>query len=139
MLKNSPLPTRTLDSWPSWDSAHGRALKIQKCDACGEFRFYATPICHFCGSDTFTWTPVSGQGTVYTWTELHRARGNPFENDVPIAIVLVELAEGVVLMSNLIDYAPEDLRIGLPVTLAYEDISDEFTLPVFRPARSATT
>lgn len=56
---------------------------------------------------------------------------------MPIAIVLVELAEGPVMMSNLIDYDPEQIAIGQAVTLDYADVNDEITLPVFRPAKTA--
>lgn len=66
---------------------------------------------------------------------LMRAKGNPFSDDLPIAIVLVKLDEGPVMLSDLVDYEQEDLRIGLPVTIDYGDIDDEYTLPLFRPAR----
>lgn len=132
-MRNRPLPTVTEDSAEFWSSARERGLKLQRCDRCHEFRYYPSPICHFCSSDAFTWTPVSGAGTIYSYTILERAKGNPFEADVPIAIVLVELAEGPVLMSNLVDYDPERITIGQRVTLDYADVNDEITLPVFRP------
>jgi len=133
-LQNRPLPTVTDDNRRFWESAKQRALELQKCDDCGEFRYYPTPICHFCGSDEFTWTPISGRGTIYSWSVLERAKGNPFEHDVPIAIVLVTLEEGPVMMSNLIDYEGVEISIGMPVTIDYGDVNDEITLPLFRPA-----
>jgi len=136
-MQNRPLPTVTIDSEAFWKSAKERALKLQRCDQCREFRYYPSPICHFCSSDQFTWEPVSGNGTIYSYTVLERAKGNPFEGDVPIAIVLVELAEGPVMMSNLVDYDPQKLAIGQAVTLDYADVNDEITLPVFRPAGAA--
>lgn len=136
-MQNRPLPTVTQDSAQFWTSARERALQLQRCDQCGEFRYYPSPICHFCSSDAFTWTPVSGAGTIYSYTILERAKGNPFEGDVPIAIVLVALPEGPVLMSNLVDYDPAELAIGQRVTLDYADINDEITLPVFRPESAA--
>lgn len=135
-LQNRPLPTVTLDSEEFWASTRDRAMKLQKCDRCGEFRYYPSPICHFCSSDAFTWTPVSGRGVIYSYSILERAKGNPFEGDTPIAIVLVTLEEGPVMMSNLIGYEAEEIRIGLPVTLDYEDIEgSDITLPMFRPDR----
>lgn len=136
-MQNRPLPTVTIESEEFWKSARERALKLQRCDKCQEFRYYPSPICHFCSSDRFTWERVSGNGTIYSYTVLERAKGNPFEGDVPIAIVLVELAEGPVMMSNLIDYDPEQIAIGQAVTLDYADVNDEITLPVFRPAKTA--
>lgn len=136
-LRNRPLPTVTLDSEEFWASTKDRAMKLQRCDRCGELRYYPSPICHFCSSDEFTWTPVSGKGRIYSFSILERAKGNPFEGDTPIAIVLVTLEEGPVMMSNLIGYEREEVRIDLPVVLDYEDIEgSDITLPVFRPDRS---
>lgn len=134
LLTNRPLPTVTLDSEEFWRSAKQRALKLQKCDQCGEFRYYPSPICHFCSCDAFTWLPISGNGVIYSYSILERAKGNPYENDVPIAIVLVRLAEGPVMMSNLLDYDNDQVAIGASVTIDYADINDDITLPMFRLA-----
>jgi uncharacterized OB-fold protein len=129
-----PLPTVTPDSEEFWKSTHDRAMKLQKCDRCGRFWYYPGPVCHYCASTEFTWTAVSGDGTIYSYSVLERAKGNPFEGDVPIAIVLVRLAEGPVMMSNLVGYDDAQLAIDLPVRIDYEDVDDSITLPVFRPA-----
>ncbi|GGL94666.1 Zn-ribbon domain-containing OB-fold protein [Nakamurella endophytica] len=129
-----PLPTITQDSQEFWASTHDHAMKLQRCDRCGRFWYYPGPVCHYCGSTAFTWTPVSGKGTIYSYSLLERARGNPFEGDVPIAIILVRLEEGPVMMSNLVDYGDGDLAVDAAVEVTYEDVTDEVTLPVFRPA-----
>jgi len=129
-----PLPTITPDHERFWQAAKAHRMELQKCDRCGRFWYYPGPVCHYCSSREFTWTPVSGKGTIYSYSVLERAKGNPFEGDVPIAIVLVRLEEGPVMMSNLIDYQPDDLRIDAPVTVTYEDVDEQVTLPVFRPA-----
>jgi uncharacterized OB-fold protein len=128
-----PLPEVTEDTAPFWEATRERTMKLQRCDRCGRFWYYPGPVCPFCGSIEFTWTPVSGEGTIYSFSLLERAKGNPFEGDVPIAIILVRLAEGPVMMSNLIDYAPEDLAIDRAVVVDYEVVNDSITLPVFRP------
>ena len=137
-LHDRPLPTVTQDSERFWRSARERALELQKCDRCGEFLYYPTPICQFCSHDEFTWTPIAGTGTIYSYSVLERAKGNPFEDSVPIAIVLVRLAEGPVMMSNLVEYEPADLRIDREVTITYGDVNDEITLPLFRPTPQAS-
>ena len=129
-----PLPTITEDHAEFWVATKAHELKLQKCDRCGRFWYYPGPVCHYCSSREFTWTPVSGKGTIYSYSVLERAKGNPFEGDVPITIILVRLEEGPVMMSNLIDYEPGQLRIDAPVTVDYEDVDDQVTLPVFRPA-----
>ncbi len=129
-----PLPTVTEDSEEFWKSTHEHAMKLQKCDNCGRFWYYPGPICHYCASREFTWTPVSGRGNIYSYSVLERAKGNPFEDDVPISIILVRLAEGPVMMSNLIDDDDHTrIAVDLPVEIDYEDVNDEITLPVFRP------
>ena len=129
-----PLPTITEDHAEFWVATKAHELKLQKCDRCGRFWYYPGPVCHYCSSREFTWTPVSGKGTIYSYSVLERAKGNPFEDDVPIAIILVRLEEGPVMMSNLIDFEPSQLAIDAPVTVDYEDVDDQVTLPVFRPA-----
>ena len=130
-----PLPRITLDSAEFWKSTLEHNMRLQKCNDCGAFRYYPSEACHACGSLSYEWLPVSGKGEIYTYTVLHRAKGNPFEDETPIAIILVTLDEGPTMMSNLIDYEDDELRIGARVTLDYEDVNEEITLPVFRPER----
>ncbi|CAN5292848.1 hypothetical protein BH09ACT5_BH09ACT5_17770 [soil metagenome] len=129
-----PLPTITADNEEFWKSTKAHATKLQRCNVCGNFWYYPGPVCHHCGAQDWTWTAVSGKGTIYSFSVLERAKGNPYENDVPIAIVLVRLEEGPVIMSNLFDYEPADLAIDARVEMTYEDVNDEVTLPVFVPA-----
>ncbi len=131
-----PLPTITPDTEEFWKSTKAHTAKLQRCNVCGNFWYYPGPVCHTCGAQDWTWTPLSGKGTIYSYSVLERAKGNPYENDVPITIVLVRLAEGPVVMSNLFDYEPEELAIDADVVMDYEDVNDEVTLAVFRPARA---
>jgi uncharacterized OB-fold protein len=128
-----PLPQITKDSEAFWASTHEHAMRMQKCSRCHKFRFYPSEACHFCASLDYTWELISGKGRIHSWTVLERARGNPFENEVPITIVLVELEEGPIVTSNLIGHDEHDLEIGAPVELEYEDVNDEVTVFVFRP------
>ncbi len=129
-----PLPTITEDHAEFWVATKAHELKLQKCDRCSRFWYYPGPVCHYCSSREFTWTAVSGRGTIYSYSVLERAKGNPFEDDVPITIILVRLEEGPVMMSNLVDYEPGQLAIDAPVVVDYEDVDERVTLPVFRPA-----
>lgn len=130
-----PLPTISPDNEEFWKSTREHAAKLQRCNVCSHFWYYPGPVCHHCGAQDWTWTALSGKGTIYSYSVLERAKGNPYENDVPIAIVLVRLEEGPVIMSNLVDYEPADLAIDAPVEMTYEDVNDEVTLAVFVPAR----
>lgn len=131
-----PLPQITLDSEAFWQSTHEHEMKLQQCSSCGRFRFYPSLACHFCASMDFEWVAISGRGKIHSYTVLERARGTPYEHNTPITIVLVELEEGPIVMSNLIDFEDEDLAIDAPVSVDYEDVTDTVTVFVFRPDRS---
>ncbi len=129
-----PLPRIDKDSEKYWESAREHALKLQRCSACGAFRFYPSHACHRCRSTDFAWVAVSGRGEIHTYSVLKRARGNPFEDLLPLVLVLVTLEEGPTMMGNLFECPEDEIRFGMPVRLAYEDVNDEITLPVFVPA-----
>jgi uncharacterized OB-fold protein len=112
-------------------------MRLQRCGRCSQFRFYPSEACHFCASLEYEWVPISGKAAIHTHTVLERAKGTPYEHHTPIAIILAELDEGPIVMSNLIDYEPADLAIGRRVTMDYEDVNDEVTVFVFRPEPAA--
>jgi len=133
-----PLPVPDDVTRPYWDSLKQHAMQIQRCPACDQHIFYPRGLCPTCWSSELAWEPVSGQGTIHAMAIVHANRAPGFAEEVPYIVVLVELAEGVRLMSNLIDAAPdpEQVKIGMPVQLVYEDVTDEITLPKFRLANA---
>jgi hypothetical protein len=78
---------------------------------------------------------VSGRGTVFTWTVFHKVYHPAFSADAPYAVVAVELEEGPRITSNLVDCPLEDIRIGMPVEVVFDDVTGEITLPKFRPIK----
>jgi hypothetical protein len=78
--------------------------------------------------------PVSGRGEILSFYLMHQVYHPGFAAEVPYPVILVKLAEGPKLISNLVDCAPEEVRIGLPVEVVFEKLSDEVTIPKFRPA-----
>ena len=125
------IPETSKISQPFWDSCKAGAMTIQKCEDCGHYAYYPVYICPECTSRKLAWTPVSGRGTVYTYTA---ADSSIFGNE-PIIVALVELEEGAMMMSNIINAEPGEVGIGTAVTLTYQPISDDFTLPVFEVAK----
>ncbi len=136
-----PLPAIAADNAGYWRSAKEHALRLQRCGSCGRSRFYPAPVCHACGSQHWEWQPIAGTGSVHSYTVVHRAAVGVFAERMPYTIVLVTLDEGPTMMSNLLDTDGSDLdaddrdelRIGTRVRVAYEDLTDEVTLPVFVP------
>src|SRR5690349_11011412 len=110
-----PLPQIAPEMAPFFEAARRRALVVQQCTRCGARRFPARAICSRCLGREATWTPVSGRGTVFSFAVMHQANHPGFAAEVPYAVVVIELEEGVRLLSNLVDCPLADVRIGLPV------------------------
>ena len=132
---NKPLPIPDPVTRPFWDSLKAHAVQLQRCSACDRFIYYPRAVCPGCLSEDLAWSPVSGRGVVHAFTIPHRHPNPAFGSEVPYVVALIELEEGVRMMSNLIDVdpTPEAVRIGLPVEIVYDDVTDEITLPTFRP------
>ena len=129
-----PIPKPTPDDAPFWAACQQRRLVIRHCDGCGHYFHPPMPCCPRCGSVSVSWKPVSGRGTVFTWTVGHHPvhpalKGHPPYN---VSVVLLDDADDVRLVSNVVDVAPDELRIGLPVTVCFEDAGDGTLLPRFR-------
>lgn len=108
-------------------------LRFQRCTSCQNWRHMPRESCPACGSFDWHWERSSGKGQVYSWTVIHRALHPGFAADLPYAAVLIELEEGVRMVSHVQGVAPEDLRPGLAVEVVFEAVTPDITLPKFRP------
>ena len=121
-----------------WVGAREGRLLIQRCQACGTYIHLPRPVCRACRSFDLAPEQVSGRGTVYTFTETHRPFHPFFVDRVPYLLAAVELEEqaGLRVLSNLvgIDEVTGEPRMGMPVEVDFEWLSDELAIPVFRPA-----
>ena len=117
-----------------WDRWARRELVFQQCTGCQTFRHPPAPLCHECRSSEYEWTPVAGQGTVFSWTVVTHAVQPLLSEAVPFNVILVEFpdAPGVRLVSNLLDTEHDELKVGAPVQVAWEDIGGGSSLPRFR-------
>jgi uncharacterized protein len=106
-------------------------LLIERCDDCARWVHPAAGECRECGG-TLVAQPVSGRGTVFTYTVNY----HPYNPDIPTpyVIALVELAEGPRLVTGITGCAPEDVRVGLPVRVVFREVADGVTLPYFEPS-----
>ena len=129
-----PVPTITPDMKPFFDAAKRHELVAQRCADCGTHRFPAREICSQCLSRRSEWVQVSGSGEVFSYNVMHQVYHPGFAGEVPYAVVVVKLAEGAKMNSNLPGVKPHDIRIGMPVKVVFEDVTDEVTLPKFAPA-----
>ncbi len=131
---DKPLPLVTEEARPFWEACRQHKLILQRCKECGHVQFYPRLLCAECWADSIEWIDATGKGVIYSFTAVHRAPMPGFRPDVPYVIALIDLEEGVRMMSNVIKCKPEDIRIGMPVTVEFEDIAEDIGLPKFRPA-----
>jgi len=94
-------------------------------------------MCAECSSWQWEWTRSGGRGTVFTWTVATRAMHPAFQADVPYAAVVIEMAEGVRLLSQVVDCPSDELAIGMPVEVVFDEVTPEITLPKFRRIRKS--
>ncbi|MER5669005.1 bifunctional MaoC family dehydratase N-terminal/OB-fold nucleic acid binding domain-containing protein [Streptomyces mirabilis] len=125
-----PRPVVNRDNAGFWEGVGRHQLLIQRCGGCGTLRFPWLPGCGACGSPEWDTVEASGDGTVYSYVVMHHPPFPAF--DPPYAVGLIELAEGVRIVSNVIGVPYDKVRIGMPVRLRFERYDEGLVLPVFR-------
>jgi uncharacterized protein len=128
-------PTMTADTQFFWDGCKDGHLLIQRCDGCATLRHPPRPMCPKCRSLEWTAVEASGRGSVYSFV-MPRHPAMPFLDDDYI-VALIELEEGTRLVSNLMEVAPDDAAIGMPVRVRFDTFDDGVVLPVFVPDATA--
>jgi acetyl-CoA acetyltransferase/uncharacterized OB-fold protein len=131
-----PLPALEPDTKAYWEACRDGRLAMLRCRSCRWIIHPPRPVCSRCRSREVALEDLSGRGTVVTYTINHQRWMPGLE--VPYTIAIVELAEqrGLRLTTNLIDVAPADVTIGMPVHVQFRKMSDEISLPVFAPDAS---
>jgi uncharacterized protein len=122
-----PAPVVTPETGEFWQAAKQDRLLIKRCRACGKVHWYPRAVCPHCMSGETEWVEAKGEGTIYSFSVMERA-------EVPYAIAYVELAEGVRMMTNIVDCPFADIRIGRPVRVRFAPTEGGGKLPVFAPA-----
>jgi uncharacterized OB-fold protein len=133
-----PVPEPTQESKPYWDGLNEGRLLLQSCGRCGKVRHYPRPLCDACYSFEVKWIEASGAGQVHSWTITHHAFHPAFKGELPYVLATVDLEEGVRLQAPLRGVPAQDLRLGLPVRVTFERMSEGLTLPAFVAAGSGT-
>lgn len=131
MTNPLPRPIANADSQAYWDAARERRLVIRKCNACGEVHFMPRHLCPHCWSDRLEWVVANGQGEVHSFTIIRRASDPAFASKVPYAVALIELDEGVRMMSNIVGEDALSVKIGDRVTVTFEDRGEGALIPQF--------
>jgi len=130
-----PLPLMEGLSKQFYDWCRQHELRFQRCSGCGVWRHVPREMCAACGSFEWEWARSSGRGRVFTWTVVARAMHPAFQDSVPYAPVVIEMEEGVRLLSTVVDCTPDALQIGMAVEVVFEPVTPEITLPKFRKTK----
>ncbi|MDQ0762169.1 bifunctional MaoC family dehydratase N-terminal/OB-fold nucleic acid binding domain-containing protein [Streptomyces canus] len=125
-----PRPVVNRDNAGFWEGVEQHRLLIQRCTSCATLRFPWLPGCARCGGPDWDTVEASGEGTVHSYVVMHHPPFPAF--DPPYAVALVELAEGVRMISNVVGTPYDKVRIGMPVRLVFQAYDGDLTLPVFR-------
>ncbi len=131
MSYGTPLPDGDPLMEPFWQNAREHRLSVQCCRDCGDRHFPPGPVCPSCLSEEQEWEVVSGKATLVSWVTFHRAYWDVLQSKLPYDVCLVALEEGPLLMSNFLGPRPENAREGLPLRVAFDEVSENLTLPKF--------
>ena len=112
-----------------WEGINRGEILIQKCSDCGKLRHPPRPMCGECQSIKWTGVKTAGRGKVYSYTVLHYPKFPGYE--FPLACGLIELDEGVRMVTNIVGCDHTDIRIGMPGKLVIEKVDGELDLPLF--------
>ncbi|WP_326533239.1 Zn-ribbon domain-containing OB-fold protein [Pseudorhodoferax sp.] len=124
LWREDPYVAAHPDHLPFWQAAEEGRLLGKACTDCGKHHWYPRTVCPFCRSSNTAWVPLSGRGEVYACSTLRRA-------DPPYTLAYVQLAEGPAMLTNLVDMAEADMRIGAPVQVVFQRTADGRMAPKF--------
>lgn len=129
-----PLPELHPEIEPFYKGGLRSELLIKFCSDCKTFIHYPRKVCPECMSSDTVWIRASGKGTVYSYTTTYQNLSPGFREEVPYVLALVDLAEGVRLMTNIIECDPKDVSVGMPVEVTWERAED-VAIPKFKPVK----
>src|SRR5262249_25458191 len=134
-----PLPRIDHVSAPYWEYCRQHELRLQRCAVCGTVRYPPKEVCPSCLNPEATWERMSGTGTVWSWVEMHHRCFPGFRGELPYVVLFVQLAEGSMMMANLVDSERDQVQCGSRVEVTFVDASPEIALPQFKlSTRSGT-
>ncbi len=119
-------PAQTPESTRYWEAANAGQMLLRRCNQCGKPHFYPRTLCPFCLGNT-EWEATRGEGTVYSYSVMRHA-------EQPYVIAYVQLAEGPIVMTNIVDCTAEAVRIDMPVRLVFKPSREGPAIPMFMPA-----
>jgi len=115
-----------------FEAAKRGELLYQRCPSCGHRQFYPRALCTACGGEP-AWATAAGRGVVHTFTIVRQNGQPPFKDELPYAVAMIELEEGVRMMGNVTGCPVESVRIGMPVEAYAVECDESMAVPFWRP------
>ncbi|WP_374664613.1 Zn-ribbon domain-containing OB-fold protein [Ramlibacter sp.] len=116
----------TFETQAYWDAVDRQELLVKTCKACGQAHYTPRSHCPHCFSSDTHWQPASGRAVVYSYAIANRA-------DPPYVVAYVQLAEGPMMLANIVACAPADVHIGQAVQVIFQPDAEGRTRPYFQP------
>ena len=129
----NPLPEITPVSKPFYQAAREHKLMIQRCSDCKKNIFYPKMICPFCLSTNLEWFESRGKGKLYSFTVVDLGAPEAFQEALPYVIGVIDLEEGVRMLSWLVDCKHDDVKCDMDVEVTFKDLDEDTALPMFKP------
>jgi uncharacterized protein len=129
-MSDAPRPTLVLRGEEAvfYDRLRQHELVYQRCRDCDTTVFPLRTTCPGCAGDDLELAESQRRGTLYSFTTQHRAAHPHFADAVPYSLGLADLDEGIRVFASVDGIAPEDLEVGMPVEIAFDDVDDDLTL-----------
>jgi len=131
---SKPLPQVDEVNRPFWEATRRRELVLQRCRDCRQVWYPAATNCPKCLSTNFEWSAMSGCGTVWSFIVYHHCWHRGFEKDIPYNVAMVQLEEGPIVISNIVNVKNDSIEVGMPVKVVFEPATEQVTLFKFIPA-----
>lgn len=133
-----PQPREDADNAAFLSAWRQGRLLIQHCNSCGRSIFYPRPICPYCWSANLESREAGGGGRVISYSLVRRPNDPAFNDEVPIILAEIELAEGACLLARLVGCDAAQVHSGQAVVLPPPDVCARYPLPVFQLADGHT-
>lgn len=131
-----PLPKPTKWSKPFWDGTKNKKLLLKTCKHCGHIDHPPYLYCTNCSGEESEWVEASGKATLYAYAVNTYGVPYPFVEDLPYVLAMIDLPEGPRMISNIVECDVEKLEKGMQVEVIFEEVSEDVTLPKWRPVQS---
>jgi uncharacterized OB-fold protein len=133
-----PVPAIMPEAKPFWEAAAQQKLRMQRCNDCRAWIWTPRPACFECGSENLAWSEMSGRGEVYSFTVIRQIVGRgsspAFQKEIPYVVAWVDLEEGPRITTNIVRCPAEEVKLGMKVSVVFEQASPEVWMPKFKPA-----